>query len=245
MAVQKNNPICLILEGNIGAGKSTFLKIIENNFDVEVVYEPHEQWQNVAGENLLDKFYKDTSRWSYSFQTYAFVTRVVQQEQYAQTSSYPVHILERSVYSDRYCFAKNCYEMGVMSALEWKLYQEWFEWLVYNYTQKPHGFIYLKTDPEVCYQRLLKRNRSEESTVDLEYLKMLHEKHENWLIKKKNVASYLKNVPVLELECNKDFQHDVVQQQKHLDTIERFLMSFYPVKKEKDSAILKTNVHPS
>src|SRR5581483_8466138 len=98
-------------------------------------------------------------------------------------------------------------EQGVMNPLEWQLYQEWFKWLIEEHHYKPYGFIYLKTDPEVCYQRMLQRNRSEECTVTLDYLKMIHEKHENWLIKKKDIASYLHDIPVLVLECNNDFEH--------------------------------------
>lgn len=209
----------LIVEGNIGAGKSTFLRILEKRLQVQVVYEPHEAWQSVGGENLLDRFYSDTKRWAYTFQSYAFVTRVLAQEQHVLTCKYPTQVLERSVYSDRYCFAKNCYEMGVMNALEWKLYQEWFSWLVDLYTVKPHGFIYLQTDPEICFERLKKRNRSEEQTVSLDYIKKLHDKHESWLLEKRDVAPYLKDVPVLVLPCNKDFEHDLEMQEEHLQKI--------------------------
>ena len=174
-----------VLEGNIGAGKSTFLKVINTFLNAQVVYEPHEKWQNVAGDNLLDRFYADTQRWAYTFQTYAFITRILEREKAARRNAQPFQILERSVYSDRYCFAQNCYELGLMNALEWKLYQEWFSWLVDTYTTRPSGFIYLQTDPKICYKRLLKRNRSEEAGVSLEYLELLHNKHEKWLIEKR------------------------------------------------------------
>lgn len=216
---------CFIVEGNIGAGKSTFLRILQSYLNVQMVFEPHEKWQNVGGgENLLEKFYIDAPRWAYSFQTYAFVTRVMAQEQHAAVNQYPVQVLERSVYSDRYCFAKNCFEMGTMSSLEWKLYQEWFGWLVDNYTTKPDGFIYLRTDPKVCYERLLKRSRHEEAAVPLEYLQKLHDKHEDWLIAKNDVASYLKSTPVLILECNEEFEANQGAMEAHVEKIVAFLM---------------------
>lgn len=196
----------IIVEGNIGAGKSTFLRLINDLLDVQVVYEPHEQWQNVGGENLLDSFYKDTNRWAYTFQSYAFITRIIAQEQADKTATTPLQILERSVYSDRYCFAKNAFEMGTMTSLEWKLYKDWWAWFVTHYTKKPSGFIYLQTPPEVCYRRLLKRARSEESAVPLHYLSMLHDKHENWLIHKQGIDNYIAQVPVLILDCTQDFE---------------------------------------
>jgi len=220
-----NRPKNFIVEGNIGAGKSTFLKMIKDYLNVQVVYEPHQKWQRVGGtqENILEKFYNDTHRWAYSFETYAFVTRIMEQEEHAKINTFPAQILERSVYSDRYCFAKNCFESGMMNSLEWTLYQEWFAWLVDNYTVKPTGFIYMQTDPSVCYQRLLKRNRSEEAGVPIEYLQKLHDKHEQWLVHKIGVAPYLQNTPVLVLQCNNDFEHNIAQQEEHIEKIVAFL----------------------
>ncbi len=228
----------LVVEGNIGAGKSTFLNILKDSLNVQVVYEPHEKWQNIGGtQNLLDMFYKDTQRWAYTFQTYAFVTRVVAQEIHAKKCTNPVQILERSVYSDRYCFAKTAHELGTMNALEWKLYKEWFTWLVDNYTVKPDGFIYLRTNPQVCHARLRKRNRSEEIDVTFDYLQLLHNKHEGWLIERKCVASYLQHVPVLVLECNEDFENNKVEQERHLEQICSFFDVHWSLRRE----IVKTS----
>ena len=115
-------------EGNIGAGKSTFLNILRQNLEVDIIFEPTDKWQNIGtGGNLLDLFYKDTKRWAYTFQSYAFITRVESVlEHQAKSANKNVQILERSVYCDRYCFAKNCFEHGNMSALEWQIYKEWF-----------------------------------------------------------------------------------------------------------------------
>jgi deoxyadenosine/deoxycytidine kinase len=217
--------ISLIVEGNIGAGKSTFLKILQSYLDIHPVFEPHQRWQDIEGENLLDKFYKDTNRWAYTFQTYAFVSRAVEHDENLEKSEKNTLVLERSVYSDRYCFAKNSFEMGVMSKLEWQLYKEWFSWLVYRYITKPTGFIYLQTDPKVCYERMRKRSRFEESAVSLDYLTMLHEKHESWLIDKDGVDEAIKNTPVLVLQCDKDFEHNIDEQQKHVNKI----IDFYKI----------------
>jgi len=214
----------LVVEGNVGAGKSTFLKMVSEHLPVQIVYEPLERWQHVGGsnENLLEHFYKDTQRWAYTFQSYAFITRVLEQEMHARANKHQVQILERSVFSDRYCFAQNCYEMGNLTALEWKLYNEWFTWLVDSYMIKPHGFIYLQANPNTCYARLLKRKRFEEAVVPLEYLQRLHDRHENWLIKKEGVASYLKDIPVLVIPCDSDFEHDKEEQEKHIQRIAAF-----------------------
>ena len=214
---------CFIVEGNVGAGKSTFLSVLKDHMSAQVVYEPHHKWQKVGDSgNLLEKFYKDTPRWAYTFQSYAFITRILEQKQMAEKSDSPIQILERSVHSDRYCFAKNCHEMGTMSDLEWELYKGWFSWLAEGYAVVPDGFIYLKTSPETCYKRLLKRNRKEESLVPLSYLEKLSSKHEEWLVQKSGVEKYLMDIPVLVLECDEEFEGNIEMQKKHVDSIVSF-----------------------
>ncbi len=235
-----NKPLNLIVEGNIGAGKSTFLSIVKKNLDLDIIYEPHEQWQSVAGEhNLLELFYSDTKRWAYAFQTYAFVSRVVAQEK-AKKEATKTLLFERSVYSDRYCFAKNCYEMGTMTALEWSLYKEWFSWLVETHVTPPDGFIYLKASPECCLDRIFKRQREEERNVPLSYIEKLYEKHEEWLINKIDLTKSLLNVPVLILDCEKEFQNNFnVQQEMAQKLIEKFgVLPSINFKNKKDEIFL-------
>ncbi len=219
-----------IIEGNIGSGKSTFLKMLKQYMNIQMVLEPHEQWQSIGGDgdNLLDLFYKDPKRWAYSFQTYAFVSRIMVQQAHARTHAYAVQVLERSVFSDRYCFAYNCYELGYMDALEWQLYKTWFSWLVDTYVPKPDGFIYLRTNPEVCHQRLQKRDRHEESGVALDYIQTVHDKHERWLIEKKDLSTAVKSVPVLVLDCDPEFETDLKEQQRHVESVSSFILSCIP-----------------
>lgn len=230
MSIQnRNNQLCFILEGNIGAGKSTFLRIIKEYLNVQIVYEPLEQWQKIGGteENLLEKFYADTPRWAYTFQTCAFVTRIMTQQEHLKRNVLPAQVLERSVFSDRYCFAKNAHELGFMTDLEWQLYQEWFSWFIYNYTTKPTAFFYMRTDPEVCYQRLQKRYRHEETGVSFDYIKKLHEKHENWLIKREGVDPFLYDIPVLSLDCNDEFENSRFKQEEHIEKILSFVHAHF------------------
>jgi deoxyadenosine/deoxycytidine kinase len=225
----------IVIEGNVGSGKSTFLRLIKNYFDAQVVFEPHQQWQHEDSEqNLLNKFYTDTQRWAYTFQTYAFVTRIITQEQHTQKNPYTMQFLERSVFSDRYCFAKNAHEQGYMNILEWKLYTEWFSWLVDGYVPKPSAFIYLQVDPTVCFKRLQKRDRVEEASVTLEYLEQLHDKHEQWLLKKEGVADYLYDVPVLTLAADDEFEAERDVFERYVAQIAIFLNSIPRIQKEQN-----------
>lgn len=188
-------PLTLCVEGNIGAGKSTFLSsIIKGSTLLEdlgtsIVLEPVEKWQQVRnrGEqvsafeahNILNEFYKNPTRFAYTFQHHVFMTRLLLE---AETRSGSVRIMERSILSDRMIFVESVYEKGWLSDLEFSLFNSWYEPVI---KVSPHlipdAFIYLRTTPEVCLKRLKRRARGEETEIDLQYLRTLHNKHEYWL----------------------------------------------------------------
>ena len=213
------------LEGNIGAGKSTFLSILADHLPVKAVFEPTDKWQHVTdGDNLLELFYKDTPRWAYTFQSYAFISRIkTQMENLKASVPGQTQLVERSVYCDRFCFAKNCFESGTMSRLEWEIYKEWFTWLVDHYAVRPTGLIYLQTSPQKCYERLQKRSRSEEAGIPIEYLQTLHNKHEDWLIEGKELPENLSKIPVLVLDCEKEFEDDATYRAQLVKQVGEFL----------------------
>jgi len=219
-------PPYFVIEGNIGVGKSTMLKLIQESLPVSVVYEPTDRWQNGTQGNLLELFYKDTPRWAYTFQNYAFISRVQDHLAHDKTAEpEQTYVYERSVYCDRFCFAKNCFESGLMSNLEWELYKQWFDWLCTDYVRPPKGFIYLQSTPEICYKRIHKRGRSEEEAIPLEYLEHLHNKHESWLIDKKETINSLENIPVLVIDCTQDFESNSDVQRQYIQQLYAFIQT--------------------
>ncbi len=215
-----------IIEGNIGAGKSTFLKLLQNKLpDAKVAMEPVNDWQKkVYGQSLLANFYQNPQRWAYSIETFAMICRV--RDHLVNQQEKDAIFVERSIYSGHYCFSQNGYENGFMTVLEWNMYCKWFEFLIPDKCKPPLGFIYLSVDPEIAYQRIKKRNRLAEKKLTLAYLKQIHQKHEDFLIHKKNILLELKNVPVLQLDCNKEFENDKAVFEKHLAKIHDFVKSY-------------------
>ena len=95
------------VEGNISVGKSTFLQRIGNETLelqdlVEIVPEPVSKWQDVGPDhfNILDAFYADPERYAYTFQSFVFSTRVMQERE-SFGGIKPLRLMERSVFSDR------------------------------------------------------------------------------------------------------------------------------------------------
>jgi hypothetical protein len=65
--------------------------------------------------------------------------------------------------------------------------------------------------------------------VSLDYLQLLHDKHETWLVRKEGVSAYLKDVPVLVLRCDEEFESNPHVQQEHMTKIVHFLEAHYSI----------------
>ncbi|XP_027972086.1 deoxyguanosine kinase, mitochondrial isoform X1 [Eumetopias jubatus] len=237
----ERGPRRLSIEGNIAVGKSTFVKLLTKTYpEWHIATEPIATWQSVQAVgtqkaftaqslgNLLDMMYQEPARWSYTFQTFSFMSRLkVQLEPFPEKllqAENAIQIFERSVYSDRYIFAKNLFENGSLSDIEWHIYQDWHSFLLQEFASqlRLHGFIYLQATPQVCLKRLHQRAREEEKGVELEYLEQLHSQHEAWLVHKTTELHFeaLLNIPVLVLDVNEDFSEEVTKQEELMKKVE-------------------------
>lgn len=207
-------PFTVLVEGNIGCGKTTFLQYFSKFNNVEVLKEPVERWRNVDGHNLLQLMYEDPERYSMPFQSYVQLTML---DQHLAATDRPVKLMERSIFSARYCFVENLYRTGKMQASEFEVLRKWFEF----FSQSPELdlkvdlIIYLRTNPETALERVKERARGEENCIPLEYLTELHHLHEEWLTGNK----FPLPAPVLVIDANQDRPSMEKEYIKHEDNI--------------------------
>ena len=163
------------LEGNIGAGKTTIMKIISSHFhDVEFVEEPVSQWQNLGGVNLLDAFYSDPQRWGFSFEFYSMLTKI-QALLNAANSDKPIIIIERSILSNK-VFMELSNELGKLDKMEYCMLKKTYDFYLENVYPQIAGIIYLDTPVDECIKRITKRNRGEECNIEKSYLEAIKKK---------------------------------------------------------------------
>lgn len=177
---EKRNMI--LFEGNIAAAKSTIGNKLAESELFGFIEEPVGAWQQDFEENLLNLFYKKPERWSFTFQLAAFITRAKTWTEVLALTDHRNVVLERSIYCDRYVFAKNCYQSGLMKKTEWQLYCRLWDWLESNWCTRPDKIVYLQTPAEVCLERIKARGRAEESSITIEYLRDLETLHDEWLL---------------------------------------------------------------
>ena len=198
MASSSASYVILSVDGNIGSGKSTLVKALKQHYNsvsnenenkkpwknysgIIFIQEPVNIWMSIKdtnGETILSKFYGNTKKYAFSFQMMAYISRLhILKEAVAQ---YPNHIIvsERCVDTDKNVFAKMLYDDGNIEEVNYQIYLKWFDEFVKDIPIQ--GYIYVKTEPEICDIRIKKRNRDGES-IPLAYLENCHKYHEEWL----------------------------------------------------------------
>ncbi|EZA53065.1 deoxynucleoside kinase [Ooceraea biroi] len=200
-------PFTICIEGNIGSGKTTFLNHFQNFNNATILQEPVELWQNIAGVNLLDLFYKDSVHYGFMFQSYAQLSRL---QLHTMSTPSPYKVMERSIFSSR-CFLENMKRTNMIKDVEATILEQWHDWCMESTKIKIDLIVYLRTSPEVVYQRMQLRARKEEEAVSLEYLRQIHEIHEEWLCRQ---TLFSLPAPVMIVDGDKSLEEMVPQFEK-------------------------------
>lgn len=176
------------IEGNIGSGKSTLLENLKREFkdnkNIIFLREPVDEWESIrdsTGTSMLEKFYADQDKYSFSFQMMAYISRLALLKKAAENDDNYVIITERSLYTDKYVFAQMLYDNGKIEDVNYQIYLKWFDTFAQDFPVDK--IIYVNTSPEICYNRINKRSREGESKISLEYLHSCHKYHTDMLSK--------------------------------------------------------------
>ena len=167
----------IVIDGNIGCGKTTMIKQLNDDIRIPIFLEPLHKWNE-----LLTLFYKDPAKWAFPFNLEVLLTFNEWKD-----NTFPA-IYERNPLSCRYVFTDQNYDSGHIHRVELEIFKKLYKQLSWN----PDVLIYIQTDPEICYKRMQERGRGCESEVSLEYLKDIHNKYEK-LVLDCNIPVYIIN----------------------------------------------------
>jgi deoxyadenosine/deoxycytidine kinase len=198
------------IEGNIGSGKSTLLANLKESLkdDTRVVFlkEPVDEWETIRdlnGDTMLQKFYRDQTKYAFSFQMMAYISRlsVFKNAVIENPDSY-IFITERCLDTDKYVFAKMLFDNKKIEDVDYQIYTKWFDTFAKEFPIEK--IVYVRTDPKICHERVFKRSRNGESSIPLEYLENCHGYHESM------ISNYI-TVPRIQLNGNVDiYENDTI-----------------------------------
>lgn len=183
----------IAIAGNIGSGKTTLTTMLAKHYGWIPRFEP------VDINPYLEDYYKDIARWSFCLEVYFLKQRFRDLLEIRKSDRTVVQ--DRSIYEGGYVFTANNRDMGNLSDRDYETYMELFE-IMTDVAQLPDLMIYLRASVPHLVKNIQKRGRAYEQTMQLEYLKNLNQRYEDFIFNK-----YKGKVLVVEADDN-DFQHD-------------------------------------
>ena len=178
----------IAVAGNIGAGKSTLVRFLAENYAIEPYFEPNEE------NPYLADFYRDMPKWAFHSQTY-FLTnkygihREIQKKLCGKFEGMDprlrgedrtMMVIDRTIYEDAEIFGMNLAESGKMAKPDFQTYWSLYEALKENLTP-PDLMIYLRCPVDRLQKRIAERGRDMEKQIPREYLENLQRLYDTWI----------------------------------------------------------------
>jgi deoxyguanosine kinase len=149
----------IAFEGNIGAGKTTLVQKIAEDFNAKMVLE------RFADNPFLPKFYKDQNRYAFPLEMSFLADRYQQlSDDLAQFDLFKDFIV-----ADYHIFKSLIFAKITLAEDEYRLYRNLFD-IIYKEMPKPDLYVYLYQNSERLLQNIKKRGRNYEQNIEAEYL---------------------------------------------------------------------------
>jgi len=165
-AMTDERRVFIAVEGVIGVGKTTLVRLLQPYLDAEILLE-------VVEENpFLAHFYEDRARYAFQTQIFFLLSRYRQQRVVV-----PQTIARKSLLSDYLLDKDRIFARINLQGDEWNMYERLYEILA-DRTTRPDLAIYLRGRLDVLMARIATRDRSFERTVEHEYIEQIRQSYE-------------------------------------------------------------------
>jgi deoxyguanosine kinase len=149
----------IAFEGNIGAGKTTLVHQIAEDFNAKTVLE------RFADNPFLPKFYKDQNRYAFPLEMSFLADRYQQlSDDLAQFD-----LFKDFVVADYHIFKSLIFAKITLAEDEYRLYRNLFD-IIYKEMPKPDLYVYLYQNTERLLKNIKKRGRNYEQSIEAGYL---------------------------------------------------------------------------
>ena len=190
-------PRFIAIEGAIGAGKTSLVNLLGENYGARLILEETE------ANPFISKFYEDKEAYSFQTQIFFLLSRYNQYMQLAQRDLFNSVVVIDYLFQRDKIFARLNLEDH-----EYNLYEQIFS-LIDIKTPKPDLVIYLQASTEILHERVAKRGRDYEAFIDPDYLDSVNKAFNNFFF-------YYSETPLLVINTN---EIDFVEKKCDLDEL--------------------------
>jgi len=152
----------LVIEGNIGSGKTSLATRISEQYNAKLVLE------QFADNPFLPKFYKDPDKYAFPLELSFLAERYRQlKEDLAKQDLFKDFTIADYNFNKTLIFAKTTLQKD-----EFNLFSKLFT-IINDSLPKPDLFVYLYLDVDKLIKNILKRGRNYEKNIQKEYLQSI------------------------------------------------------------------------
>ncbi|OFY59683.1 MAG: hypothetical protein A2X04_17845 [Bacteroidetes bacterium GWF2_41_9] len=156
----------VVIEGNIGAGKTTLAGRIAEEFNARLILE------HFADNPFLPKFYSDPEKYSFPLELSFLASRYKQLKE----ELVPQDLFKSFTVADYYFMKSLVFAASTLSGDEYNLYRQIF-YIIYGSLPKPDIYVYLHLNPDRLLKNIEKRGRDYEKGITLEYLQTIQDSY--------------------------------------------------------------------
>jgi len=156
----------VVIEGNIGAGKTTLATRISDEFNARLILE------HFADNPFLPKFYDDPEKYSFQLELSFLASRYKQLKE----ELVPQDLFRAFTVADYYFMKSLVFAASTLKGDEYNLYRQIF-YIIYGSLPKPDIFVYLHLTPDRLLQNIEKRGRNFEKSITREYLQKIQDSY--------------------------------------------------------------------
>ena len=199
----------VVIEGNIGAGKTTLATRIAKQFNARLILE------QFADNPFLPKFYSDPDKYSFPLELSFLASRYKQLNDELGSQD----IFKTFTVADYYFMKSLVFAASTLTGDEYNLYRQIF-YIIYSSLPKPDIYVYLHINTERLLKNICKRGREYEKSITGEYLQKIQDSYFNFF--KQNPGNKYLIIDINEI----DFVANKSHYSKMIDTI--FLNDYPP-----------------
>jgi deoxyadenosine/deoxycytidine kinase len=206
----RRSPRVIAVAGTMGAGKSSLVTWLRDQFQMVPFFEPNDE------NPYLADFYGDMRRWSLHSQLFFLVRRFEIHKDIdarAREAGRPI-VQDRTIYEDAEIFAAHLHRAGHIDDRDWAMYQDLYATLRRE-IRPPDLLIYLRCPLRALLARIKKRGRAFEQSIPKAYLASLEELYEDW------IARYDLSPTVIVETDRLDYIEDLFHRQELIELIRK------------------------
>jgi deoxyadenosine/deoxycytidine kinase len=189
-----------VVEGPIGVGKTTFARLLADEFQARAILE------RVDENPFLRRFYEDPEKHAFSAQLFFLLTRFRQQQELAQQELFRQNLVSDCLFAKDQLFAQ-----VNLDADEFALYGQLFQ-LLDSRLPKPDLVVYLQARADVLLARLRKRARDYERQVTFEYVERIAEAYKDFFFRYEETPLLVVNCSEIDFVAHSEHTADLIRE---------------------------------